>query len=336
MTRSSTSPVPASTTADPTMAGPVAMVLGSCVSLQIGAAFAAQLFGPLGSWGVTCLRLGMAATVLLLAVRPALHRWDRAQWRGVLLFGLALGAMNGSFYASIARIPLGAAVAIEFLGPLVLSAILSRRGADMLCVLVALLGVSMFGVESLTGGAALDPLGVVFALIAGVFWAGYILASAHVGRLVPGHGGLAAAVGIGALAILPLGADGVATGLADPHLALLALGCALLASVIPYSLELSALRSLPSRVFGVLLSLEPAVAGLAGLILLGQPLTALTALAIVLVVAASIGITLTARRTGTTASETGTAPDDDSVPDGRTGGEAERSGEGSVLATPIG
>lgn len=275
---------------------PVAMILGSCVSLQFGAAFAAQLFGSLGSWGVTCLRLGIAAIVLLAIVRPAVHRWDGAQWRAVVLFGVALGAMNGSFYSAIERIPLGAAVAIEFLGPLVLSAVLSRRAADLACVGVALVGVSLFGVESLVGIASLDPLGVVFALTAGVFWACYILTSAQVGQVVPGHGGLAVAVAIGAVALLPLGAGGVARAVVEPHLLLLALGCSLLASVIPYVLELSALRRLPRHVFGILLSLEPAVAALAGLALLGQPITVLGVLAVVLVIAASVGTTLTARR----------------------------------------
>ncbi len=285
---------------------PVAMILGSCVSLQFGAAFAAQLFPSLGSWGVTCLRLGIAAIVLLAIVRPAVHRWDAVQWRAVVLFGLALGAMNGSFYSAIERIPLGAAVAIEFLGPLVLSAVLSRRAADLACVGVALMGVSLFGVESFVGIASLDPLGVAFALTAGAFWACYVLLSARVGQVVPGHGGLAVAVAIGAVALLPLGVGGVARAVVEPHLLLLALGCALLASVIPYVLELSALRRLPRHVFGILLSLEPAVAALAGLILLGQPITVLGVLAVALVIGASVGTTFTARhqaRRSDTASE---------------------------------
>lgn len=279
------------------MGAPIAMILGSCVSLQFGAAFAAMLFPLLGSWGVTTLRLGIASVVLCLAVRPAIHRWDRWQWRAVLLFGLAMGCMNGSFYSAIERIPLGTAVAIEFLGPLVLSAVLSRRPLDLLCVLIALAGVSLFGLESLLGVASLDPIGVLFALVAGVFWACYILTSAHVGALVPGHGGLAVAIGIGALALLPLGGGGVVTAVLSPHLLLLALACSLLASLIPYTLELSALRRLPRHVFGILLSLEPAIAALAGLALLSQPITPLALLAIVLVVAASIGTTLTARTT---------------------------------------
>lgn len=274
---------------------PVAMILGSCTSLQFGAALAAQLFGELGSWGVTALRLGIAAIVLGIVIRPAVHRWNRAQWRSVLLFGLAMGAMNGCFYASIERIPLGTAVAIEFLGPLVVAAVLSRRRLDLVCVLVALLGVSLFGVESFSGAGSLDLVGVAFALVAAVFWGAYILCSASVGALVPGHGSVAVAMGVGALLILPLGAGGVAHGITNPHLLLLALGCSLLASVIPYTLELSALRRLPRNVFGVLLSLEPAIAALAGLLLLGQAVTLLGIIAIGLVILASMGTTLAPR-----------------------------------------
>ncbi|MFE5775004.1 DMT family transporter [Brachybacterium sp. NPDC056505] len=286
--------------AQPSPASPVApavlMILGSCTSLQFGAALAAQLFPALGSWGVTCLRLGIAAIVLLVLVRPAVRGWNGGQWRAVLAFGLALGAMNGSFYAAIERIPLGTAVAIEFLGPLVLSAILSRRVADLACVVLALAGIGMFGLESLAGAGALDPIGVLFALIAAVFWGFYVLASAHVGRHVPGQGGLAVALAIGALALLPLGAGGALTAVTRPGLLLLAVATALLASVIPYTLELAALRRLPRHVFGILLSLEPAIATIAGLVLLAQVPTVYGLLAVVLVVAASAGTTITARR----------------------------------------
>ena len=274
----------------------VAMILGSCISLQFGAALAAQLFPALGSWGVTTLRLGIAGIVLLLLVRPAVHLWRASQWKAVILFGLSLGAMNGSFYASIARIPLGTAVAIEFLGPLVLSAVLSRKLADLGCVALALVGISLFGVESSMGLSDLDPIGVLWALAAGVFWACYVLASAHVGKEVPGQGGLAVAVMLGALLLLPLGAHGVVGAVQSPHLLLLALGTALLASVIPYSLELAALRRLPRHVFSILLSLEPAIAMLAGLLLLAQPISGFGIAAVAFVIAASIGTTLNERR----------------------------------------
>jgi inner membrane transporter RhtA len=287
-------------TSSPTRSAPlgpaVLMILGSCTSLQFGAALAAHLFPALGSWGTTTVRLGIAALVLLVLVRPAAHRWTRAQWRSVLGFGLAMGAMNGFFYAAIERIPLGTAVAFEFLGPLVLSAILSRRAADLMCVVLALMGIGLFGAESLAGFSGLDPLGVLFALIAAVFWGTYVLASARVGRDVPGQGGLAVAVGIGALAVAPLGAGGVVTAVAHPSLLLLGTATALLASVLPYTLELAALRRLPRNVFGILLSLEPAIATIAGAVLLSQVPSAYGIGAVVLVVAASAGTTLTAQR----------------------------------------
>lgn len=270
------------------------MVLGSCTSLQVGAACAAGLFPRIGSTGATFLRLSVAALVLLAATRPAAHRWRRGQWGAVALFGLSLAAMNGSFYEAIARIPLGTAVTIEFLGPLTLSAVLSRRLRDLTWVVLAAAGVALLGLTGHGTGGRLDPAGVAWALTAGVFWACYILASARVGSLVPGQGGLAVAVAIGALALAPFGAWGVAVVVPRPDLLLLAAGTGVLASVIPYSLELSALRRLPARVFGVLLSLEPAIAATAGWLLLDQRQGPLQWLAVGVVVLASAGSTLTA------------------------------------------
>jgi inner membrane transporter RhtA len=272
------------------------MVLGSCVSLQVGAASAAQLFPAMGSAGATLLRLLVAALVLLAATRPRAGRWDRRQWTAVIAFGLCLAAMNASFYAAIARIPLGAAVTIEFLGPLALAAVLSRRVRDLTWVVLAAAGVALLGLAADGGGGGLDRVGVAWALLAGLFWAGYILTSARVGTAVPGHGGLAVALAVGALALLPVGAAGAATAAGRPDLLLLAAVTGLLASVVPYVLELSALRRLSTGVFGVLLSLEPAVAALAGWALLAQPLGTQQAVAVGVVVLASIGSTLSARR----------------------------------------
>jgi inner membrane transporter RhtA len=276
--------------------GPAAaLVLGSCVSLQVGAACAARLFPVAGSTGTTLLRLGLAALALLAAVRPRAHRWDARQWRAVVAFGLTLAAMNGSFYAAIERIPLGTAVTVEFLGPLTLAAVLSRRLRELTWVLLAAAGVALLGVQDGTGGG-LDPAGIGLALVAGLFWALYILASRRVGARVPGQGGLAVATAVGALTLLPLGAVGAAHALDRPQSLLLAAGTALLASVVPYSLELAALRRLSPPVFGVLLSLEPAIAALAGWVLLGQPLGPLGAVAVGVVVLASAGSTLSGRR----------------------------------------
>src|SRR4051812_31007793 len=201
----------------------VAMVLGSCASLQVGAALAAHLFASTGSTGATLLRLGLAAVVLVLVVRPRVVLWDRRQWRAVAVLGVSMAGMNGFFYASIERIPLGAAVTIEFLGPLALAAVLSHRARDLVWVGLAGGGVVLLWATSAgVDGGGLDPVGVGLVLVAAVFWAGYIVASARVGAAVPGHGGLAAAVAIGALVLLPAGAGGAAAAFSRPELLLLA------------------------------------------------------------------------------------------------------------------
>ncbi|GAB3298211.1 EamA family transporter [Pseudoclavibacter terrae] len=270
----------------------VAMILASCISLQFGAALAMQLFPELGSWGVTTLRLLLAAGVLLLVARPRILSWSRRQWMHVLLFGVAIAGMNGFFFASLALIPLGPAVAIEFIGPLTLAAVLSRKPQHLAWVGLALVGMALLGVESFDSGEPLDPLGVLFTLIAGGFWAGYILIGARVGAWVPGTGGLAVAFAVAGVLTMPLGFGGVAAAVAAPWLLLLALGTAMLSSVVPYSLEFAALRRVPKHVFGVLLSLEPVMAALSGWLLLGQDVGLLAIIAIFLVVAASAGSTL--------------------------------------------
>ncbi len=283
----------------PTASGPlvgVVLVIGSCLSLPFGAAVAAQLFPVLGPWGVTSLRVAIAAVLLVVIVRPRPGKWTRAQWLAAVLFGVSLAAMNGFFYAAIDRIPLGPAVAIEFLGPLVLAAVLTRKLRDFAWVGIALLGMVVLGIDGLIGAEPLDPLGVVFILIAAGFWAMYIRMSARVGALIPGSSGLAMGLVVAAVLLIPVGVPAVSTVAMDPQLLLLAAITAVLSSVIPYSFELAALRRLPQRVFGVLLSLEPAFATLAGWLILGQDATLLRMLAIALVIAASVGTTLGVRR----------------------------------------
>ncbi|WP_282848000.1 EamA family transporter [Microbacterium oxydans] len=283
----------------PAASGPlvgVALVIGSCLSLPFGAAVAAQLFPVLGPWGVTSLRVAIAAVLLVVIVRPRPGKWTRAQWLAAVLFGVSLAAMNGFFYAAIDRIPLGPAVAIEFLGPLVLAAVLTRKLRDFAWVGIALLGMVVLGIDGLIGAEPLDPLGVVFILIAAGFWAMYIRMSARVGALIPGSSGLAMGLVVAAVLLIPVGVPAVSTVAMDPQLLLLAAITAVLSSVIPYSFELAALRRLPQRVFGVLLSLEPAFATLAGWLILGQDATPLRMLAIALVIAASVGTTLGVRR----------------------------------------
>ncbi|WP_144874411.1 DMT family transporter [Microbacterium sp. 1.5R] len=274
----------------------VALVIGSCLSLPFGAAIAAQLFPVLGPWGVTSMRVAIAALLLVVIVRPRPRRWTRSQWTAAALFGLSLAAMNASFYAAIDRIPLGPAVAIEFLGPLVLAAILTRRLADAAWVAVAVIGVALLAVDGLIGSEPLDPLGVLFVLVAAGFWIMYIRMSARVGAVIPGSGGLAMGLVVAAVLLLPVGVPAAITVAGDLNLLLLAALTAVLSSVIPYSFELAALRRLPQRVFGVLLSLEPAFATLAGWLVLGQSATPLRMLAVALVVLASLGTTLGVRR----------------------------------------
>jgi inner membrane transporter RhtA len=266
----------------------VALVVGSCLSLPFGAAVAAQLFPALGAWGVTSLRIGLAALLLLVFVRPPIRGWTRRQWGAAVLFGVSLAGMNGFFYSGIERVPLGPAVAIEFLGPLILAAVLTRRLLDGMWVGTALIGMGLLGLDGMLGAEPLDLLGVLFILIAAGFWVFYI----------PGSGGLVVGLLVASVLLLPVGIPtvGVVAASGDMSLLLLALLTAVLSSVIPYSFELAALRRLPQRVFGVLLSLEPAFATLAGWLVLGQSATPLKLLAIGLVVAASVGTALGARR----------------------------------------
>lgn len=269
------------------------LVLAACASLQFGAATAVGLFDSLGTWGVTFLRLVIAGTLLMIVARPALRAWNRGDWRAVVFFAVMMAGMNGFFYASLDLIPMSAAVAIEFTGPLVYAALTSRHRGDLVWIGLAAVGMGVLGVEALTG-AALDPAGMLLALIAGLFWVGYIMGSADVGRRIPGTGGLAVAMLLGGLLLAPVGRAGVEGVVADPWLLAAAVATALMASIIPYSLELAALRRLPAAVFSVLISLEPAFAALAGFMLLDQEMTVLRGVTVALVITASVGITWSA------------------------------------------
>jgi inner membrane transporter RhtA len=276
-------------------AGPVGLVLGGAVSVQFGGALAVTLMPRAGALGVVTLRLLAAAVVLLLVCRPRLRGHSRADWGTVIVFGIAMGAMNGLFYEAVARIPLGPAVTLEVLGPLALSVLASRRAVNLLWAGLALAGVFLLG-----GGdfGNLDPTGVGFALGAGTMWAAYIIFSARTGRRFPQADGLALAMTVAALVFLPLGIAEAGTRLLNPTTLALGSAVALLSSVLPYTLELLALRRLPAPTFAILMSLEPALAATAGFLILGQALTPAEAAAIALVIAASIGAvrTQTARR----------------------------------------
>lgn len=266
--------------------GPVALVVAGALSVQFGAAIAVMLMPRAGALGVVTLRLVLAALVLLAFCRPRLRGHSRADWGTVVAFGTAMAAMNVLFYQAVDRIPLGAAVTLEVLGPLALSVIASRRLVNLLWA-----GLALAGVVLLSGGGfdRLDPVGAAFALAAGAMWAAYIVFSARTGRRFPQADGLALAMGVGALLSLPLGIWEAGSTLLVPSTIGLGLAVALMSSVLPYTLELLALRRLPAPTFAVLMSLEPAIAATAGFLVLHQALSPAEGLAIVLVIAASMG-----------------------------------------------
>ncbi|WP_406693130.1 DMT family transporter [Saccharopolyspora sp. ID03-671] len=271
---------------------PPMLVLVGVISVQVGAAFAKQLFSVAGASGVVTLRLVFAAVILLAVFRPAL-RMDWPTLRVVIGYGAVLAGMNMCIYQSFERIPLGAAVTIEFLGPLAVALFGSHRKLDVVWALLA--GTGVFLLSRVEGG--LDWIGVAFALAAGACWAGYILLGAKLGSRTTGTSGLALAMGFGALIAIPIGAVDSGPALLSPTVLLIGLLVALMSSVVPYTLELEALRRMPPRVFGILMSTEPAVAALAGLVVLGELLTGWQWLAICCVVIASVGSVATARTT---------------------------------------
>jgi len=268
---------------------PPAQVLAGIVSVQVGAALAKQLFGVVGSTGAVALRLFFAALVLMAVWRPSV-RLGRRAWVVVISYGVVLGVMNLCFYLALADIPLGVVVTIEFLGPLAVAIGGSRRWLDGLWALFAAAGVVLLT----EGRGDLHLTGILFALAAAVCWASYILLSAALGRHTSDGGGLALGMVLAAAVVIPVGIADTGTALLQPWVLLVGLGIALLSSVVPYSLELEALRRIPPKVFGVLMSLEPAVAALVGLLVLGEALGLVQWLAILLVVTASAGATRTA------------------------------------------
>jgi inner membrane transporter RhtA len=260
----------------------VGLVLASVVSPQVGAAFAVTLFDELGPVGTAFLRLAIAAVVLWVIWRPKLA----GDLRLAGAFGLSLALMNWSFYEAIDRIPLGVAVTIEFAGPLVLAVIGSRRLLDGLWIVLAGAGIVLLLAP---GGGSMDPVGVALALVAAVCWMAEISLSKRVGAAFPGGSGLAIAMVVGALVLLPVGLVQADAAFTNPGLLGTAFLVAIASSVLPYSLELEALRRLPAAVYGVLMSLDPAVAAVAGFLVLSQALGAREVIGIAMVVVASAG-----------------------------------------------
>ena len=244
------------------------------------------------------MRISFAALVLLLLVRPRLRGYDRVGYLVAGLFGLTLAGMNLSLYLAIDRIPLGVAVTLEFVGPLGVAVAGSRRMLDLLWVVLAAAGILLLAPLGVFGGMDLDPLGVAFALLAGCLWASYILLAARTGSAFPGGTGLVIALCVGTVVLAPFGIAGAGYSLLDPKLLLAGFGVAMLSSAIPFFLDLEALRKIPARIFGVLMSLEPAVAALAGLVVLGERLEMRAVVAIVFVTVAAAGASLFGRQGG--------------------------------------
>ncbi|MFI6657552.1 EamA family transporter [Streptomyces sp. NPDC050523] len=266
--------------------GGVGLVLGGTVSVQFGSACAALLFPRAGALGTVGLRVAFAAVLLLAVARPRLRGHSAADWSVAGGFGLALGGMNILFYQSIDRIPLGAAVTLEVLGPLLLSVVVSRRASGLLWAGLALAGVFLLGQG---GFGRLSLAGVAFALGAGAMWAAYIVLNARAGARFPRLDGLAVAMTVAALVSLPLGIAASGGRLLQPAVLGLGLAVAVLSSAVPYTLELLALRRLPAATFAVLTSLAPAFAAAAGFLVLGQGLSPLQCAAVAIVVTASAG-----------------------------------------------
>jgi inner membrane transporter RhtA len=249
----------------------------------------------LGAAGAAGLRLVLASAMLLAWFRPPLLRYTRSQWAAIVPYGLALGVMNLTYYLAIARIPLGLAVTLEFVGPFVLAVVGSRKALDFLWVVFAATGIVLITPWTPTPGG-LDPLGVVLALSAGACWAIYILTGARVSRRVPEGQGVAAGMVVAMLTVMPFMLKEGHLERLTPGLFAAGLGVALLSSALPYTLEMLALGQLSSKTFGILMSLEPGVATVVGWLFLREHLTPLQWLAVALVSCASAGATLTARK----------------------------------------
>ena len=272
---------------------PLLAVLGSVVALGIGTSFAKQLFPQVGSLGTTALRVGFSALLLLLIWRP--WRWplSRADAKSLLRYGVALGCMNLMFYQSLRTIPFGVAVAIEFSGPLAVAFFTSRRGIDYLWIALAIAGLGLL----LPLGhdvASLDPAGVGFALGAAVCWASYIVFGKRVGHLHAGHS-VSLGLTMAAITVVPFGVWHAGSALLSPEILLFGLGVAAVSSAVPISLEMVALKRLTPAAFGVMASMEPAVAALMGVLVLDEHLTDLQWLAIALVMCAAAGSAATAK-----------------------------------------
>lgn len=273
---------------------PIGLLLIAMASIQSGASLAKSMFPVIGAQGTTALRLIFASVIMLLLLRPWRARLDRSTLRSVIIYGMALGGMNFLFYMSLRSVPLGVAVALEFTGPLTVALLASRRALDFVWIALAVIGLLLLIPVGETD-AGIDPVGALYALGAGVCWALYILYGQRAGAE---HGIQTAALGvvIAALFVAPIGIVHAGSALLSPALLPVALAVAVLSTALPYSLEMVALTRMPARTFGTLMSIEPAFGALSGLVFLGEQLTLWQWLAILAIISASIGATLSMRR----------------------------------------
>ena len=274
---------------------PFLAVLGSVTALGVGTSWAKQaLFPVVGAQGTTAVRVGLSALLMLMLWRPWRWRLSRADAQAVVLYGAALGAMNLMFYLSLQTLPFGLAVAIEFAGPLAVAIWSSRRAVDFIWVALAIVGLALLLPLGLSG-STLDPLGVLYSVGAAVFWALYIVFGKRAGHL---HAGQSVSLGllVAALVVVPVGVAHAGAALLSPSVLLVGVAVAAISSALPISLEMMALKRLPKEAFGIMISMEPAVAALLALVLLGERLDTVQWLAIGCIVAASMGSAATARR----------------------------------------
>jgi len=266
------------------------------VAIQSGASFAKQLFPIAGPEGTSALRAFFAAAILSFIFKPWKARLSPRGWRNVIFYGLCLGAMNIIFYLAIARIPLGIGVALEFTGPLAVAFFSARKKRDFAWVLLAVVGVCLLLPDIGTSPDSLDPVGVMLALTAGAFWAGYIVFGNKTGS--EGSGGVTVTLGmlVAAFAIVPIGVISQEEVLLTPFALFMGVAVGVFSSAIPYTLEMNAMRNMPKQTFSIMMSVEPAIAAIAAFIIIDETLTVSQWFAVALVVVATAGSSVTQRQ----------------------------------------
>ncbi|RZK40613.1 MAG: DMT family transporter [Pedobacter sp.] len=272
---------------------PIPAVLLSIISVQCGAAIAKGLFPEIGAAATASLRIGLSAIILLIAFRPNMGKLNAKQWKYVTLYGLSLGAMNMIFYMAIERIPIGLGVTLEFVGPLVLAIFSSKKAIDFIWVVLAAIGIALIAPWTSNG---LNLTGVLLALLAGGFWAAYIILGGRISKIMKGGEAVAVGMLFATILILPFGIFSGGLNQLSPKLLGLGAALALLSSAIPFTLEINALKQLPARTFSILMSLEPAMASLAAFVFLQEYLSIIECVAVACVVIASAGSSFTARK----------------------------------------